>query len=161
MGRYYDTSTGRNGKFMFAVQNSDDPEYMGMGEDPTYIHYYADESDVDKITKRLNEQYEILGIGKDNRLYDMPRKEDGTDNHEAYDKWETKYLHDKVWRAEKFDGLNDEDKKKMHWASDKGDEYVGVEIGEGKCLALARIRLAIKILSDIKDEGYCSLDAEL
>ena len=161
MGRYYDTSTGRNGKFMFAVQNSDDPEYMGMGEDPTYIHYYASDQDKDKITKRLDEQYDILGIDKKNRLYDMPRKDDGSDDFEAYDKWEEKYLHDKVWKYVKHSEQSDEDKKKITWSSNKGSEYVGIEIESGRCLALARIRLAIKILSDINDEGYCSLDAEL
>ena len=50
MGRYYNTNTGRGGKFGFACQNSSDPQdYFGMEEqEPTSITYYADDSDTEK-----------------------------------------------------------------------------------------------------------------
>ena len=70
MGRYYETNTGRRGKFMFGVQSSDDPGYMGMNEqDRSYIDYYADRDDEQKIRNKLDEQYDILGMPKGKRLY--------------------------------------------------------------------------------------------
>lgn len=39
MGRYYNTSSGREGKFMFGVQSSTDAEYFGL--QPCAIQYYA------------------------------------------------------------------------------------------------------------------------
>ena len=161
MGRYYNTSTGREGKFMFGVQPSDDPFYMGMGEDPTYIHYYAGEDDIEVVKKKLDEQYDLLGVDKKDRLYDLPRNKGGTDDTEAYYKWEEEVMHDKIWRSVKREDMTEEEKKQVGWSSIKGDEYTDLEIGKGKCLALARIRLGLIILADIEDEGYCSLDAEL
>lgn len=173
MGRYYNCDSGRSGKFMFAVQNSDDPEFLGMSEDTSTIHYYASEDDVDKITERLNEQYDILTVPKEDRIYVYPKGEDGNDDIAAYDEWEKRVLYSKVWRDVKTSDLDEEEKEKekeggeknkndiaMRWSSEKGDNYVAIERPGGTTLALARIRLALTILSDIKDEGYCSLEAE-
>lgn len=152
MGRYYYTDGGREGKFMFGVQPSDDPEYMGMGEDPSYIEYYASEDDAPKIKQRLDEQYDILGIPKDKRMYYAK-------DAEEYNKYENKELEDKVWikvkddseEAKQFEG------KTKWWCEDKG--YTMYE-RDNMALVLARIRLGVNILSDIKDAGCCSLRAE-
>lgn len=152
MGRYFHTSNGREGKFMFGVQPSTDPEEMGMSEDPTYIQYYASEDDEPKIRKRLDEQYDKLGIPKDKRIYYMK-------NWEEYDKYEKETLEDKVWIKVKSGSKEEEQHKgETKWASDKPDEVMFER--EGMALILARIRLGLVILSDIKDEGYCSLEAE-
>lgn len=151
MGRYYSTSGGREGKFMFAVQSSDDPEYMGMHEEPpSTITYYADEHDTKKIKKKLDEQYDILGVPKEDRIYYCKDEKSGTD-------FEDKVLHDRVFVTVK-DG-DERYKGKVGWYNgQKG--YTDYEI-PGRAICLARIRLALDILSDIKDNGYCSLDAEL
>lgn len=154
MGRYYNTNTGRTGKFMFGVQNSDDPEYMGMSEDPSYIQYYASQDDEPKIRKKLDEQYDILGVPNDKRMYTYG-------DYGEYDKYENSELADRVWVTV---NVNDKDELAKYdgqtrWASDKGNDYVCFE-RSGMALVLARIRLGTTILSDIKDEGYCSLEAE-
>lgn len=156
MGRYYDTDGGREGKFMFGVQSSDDPGYLGMHEqEQSTIEYYADTDDVEDIKAKLNEQYRKLGVPNDKRIYYWK------DRKEAQE-FEDTVLHDKVFitvsrndneAMEKYKGCD-------RWASNKGDDYIDFEI-EGNALALARIRLALDILSDIKDNGYCSLSAEI
>lgn len=152
MGRYYYTDGGREGKFMFGVQPSDDPEYMGMGEDNTTIKYYADEEGKPAILERLNEQYDKLGIPEDKRIYYIK-------NWEEYDKYEKEVLEDKVWIKCKV-GSEEEKKHKgeERWAGDNTDEVMFER--KGMALILSRIRLGLVILSDIKDNGYCSLEAE-
>lgn len=156
MGRYYDTDGGRQGKFMFGVQPSDDPGYMGMHEqEPTTVEYYADEDDVEKITKKLDEQYDIIGIPKNERLYYCK-------DWQEMDKYEREVLHDKIFITVY---AKDETAIKAHggetrWASGKGNDYVDFEI-KGMPIVLARIRLGLDILSDIKDNGFCALNAEL
>lgn len=104
MGRYYETNTGRRGKFMLGVQDSTDPEYMGMNEQERgYIEYLADREDDKK-------------------------------------------------EMEKYKG-------KTRWYCERKG-YVSFEIANN-ALALARIRLATTILSDIREDGECYLQAEL
>lgn len=156
MGRYYMTDNGREGKFMFAVQSSDDPEYLGMHEqERASIDYYADEDDVPDIRKKLDEQYDKLGVPTENRIYYCK-------DYKEMDEYEDKYLHDKVFVSVSHE---DKDAMKEHegetgWASRKGNDYTDYEI-RGNAIALARIRLALNILSDIKDGGSCYLNAEL
>ena len=156
MGRYYNTASGREGKFMFGVQPSDDPGTMGMREqDPTMITYYADEHDRDKIIKNLDDQYDLLGVPKEERIYSYKTRE-------QMNKFEEEVLTDRVFvhvRQDDTEAL----KKYEHasrWCSSKGDDYIDFE-KKGKALCLARVRLALDILSDIEQEGYCTLDAEL
>lgn len=137
---------------MFGVQPSDDPQYMGMSEDPSYIEYYASEDDEPQIRKRLDEQYDILNVPKDKRMYYAK-------DLEEYDKYEREELDHRVWikvkddseEAKQFEG------KTKWYCEDKG--YTMYE-RENMALVLARIRLGVNILSDIKDEGSCSLRAE-
>lgn len=156
MGRYYNTDNGREGKFMFGVQPSSDPEEMGMHEEePTQVDYYADTDDVENIKKKLDEQYDILGVPKEERIYYCKTQQEAME-------FENKSLHDRV-----FVTVNKNDAEAMakhkdetRWASDKGDDYLDFEI-KGRALPLARIRLALDILSDIEDTGSCMLSAEL
>lgn len=155
MGRYYQTDHGREGKFMFGVQPSDDPQVMGMHEqDPTSVYYYADTDDEETIKASLDAQYDILGVPKEERIYYCK------DAKEAYE-YEKRVLEDKVWVSVADDDKETLEKYKdeVKWASDK-EGYTNFEI-KGHALVLARIRLGLDILSDIKDEGFCSLEAEL
>lgn len=151
MGRYYNTDNGREGKFMFGVQSSDDPEYLGMHEEnPSYINYYADTQDVPEIKKKLDEQYDLLDVPKDKRIYYCK-------DYKEMDKFEDEFLHCKVFVTVK-DG-DERYKGQVGWYNGK-EGYTDYEI-PGKAICLARIRLALNILSDIKDTGSCSLEAEL
>ena len=157
MGRYYTTDGGREGKFMFAVQSSDDPELLGMHEqEPTEITYYADEDDAEHIKSMLDREYDALDIPKDKRVYYRDK-----DDYKEWYKYEDEVLHDKV-----FVSVRDDDKETLakhagetRWGSNKSN-YCDFEIN-GNAIHMARIRLAVNILSDIKDNGYCTLDAEL
>ena len=156
MGRYYETETGRTGKFMFGVQSSDDPHYMGMSEqEPTSIDYYADEHDYNRIKRNLDKQYDILNIPKDKRVYYTDK------GWKEWDKYEKEVLYDKVFLSVKQSDKAETDKHKGEtmWHNDK-DGYVSFEI-KGMAIVLARIRLGVAILSDIDDTGECYLNAEL
>lgn len=152
MGRYYHTDNGREGKFMFGVQSSNDPEYMGMSEDPTFIQYYASKDDEPKIKAKLDEQYDILGVPIEKRMYYAK-------DLETYDRYENEELEDKVWVKVK-DGSEEEKQfnGKTKWYCE--DEGYTLYERENMALVLARIRLGVNILSDIKEKGYCSLEAE-
>lgn len=154
MGRYYVTDGGREGKFMLAVQSSDDPELLGM--QPTSITYYADEDNAKNIKSMLDQEYDSLDIPKGKRVYYRDK-----DDYKDWCKYEDEVLHDKV-----FVSVRDDDKETLakhdgetRWGSNKSN-YSDFEIN-GNAIHLARIRLAVDILSDIKDNGYCTLDAEL
>lgn len=156
MGRYYDTDGGRRGKFMFGVQASDDPGYMGMHEqEPISIDYYADADDVEHVKSKLDEQYDILGIPENKRIYYCK-------DNKQMSEYEDKVLHDKVFVTVHKDDKEAKEKYKgkTAWWSGKGNEYTDYEINNN-ALALARIRLALDILSDIEDNTFCSLTAEL
>lgn len=169
MGRFFSTDLGRSGKFIFGVQSSDDPKYLGMEEsERTYIPYYAESDKVETITKKLDEQYDILGVDKKDRIYLIP-KADKDPEHDIwgwaeFNKYEKKYLHDKVWETFKNDEADKAEKKYgkgfTRWGGDEEGVF-DVEKKEGLVLALGRIRLALVILTDIEEQGYCSLEAEL
>lgn len=164
MGRYYNTSTGREGKFMFATQESTDPDYMGMHENQNYLDYYADEDDVETIKAKLDEQYDLLGLPKEKRLYRLPKAELANE-WKAQDKWEKENLHDLIFESFHKKDMEEAHKKygdkAVHWASDKGDDYTDFERNPGLALALARVRLGLTILTDIEEDGCCELRAEL
>lgn len=151
MGRYYNTNRF-DGKFGFAVQSSSDPEIFGMVEqEPSVIDYYlnGDDEAIEKCKQVLDEQYDILGVEQEDRIYTI---------HDESEIWDTLYkkYYDKWFR--------EYDKKKdgemVPYASDKY-ENGAVEIKQGTQLALCRVSLGVKIYTSLVVDGYCSLTAEL
>ena len=60
MGRYYNGDI--NGKFWFGIQSSDDADSFGvMGEQPSILNYYFDESDLDKVQMGIEDCKTKLG----------------------------------------------------------------------------------------------------
>ena len=156
MGRYYNTQTGKEGKFWFAVQPSDDPrtiyhmddvsEYDEEEDYESYSDYES--SDAESIKKHLDEQYDILGVPKEERKY---KCED-----EGEYVWETLA---KYYLTEK---------EPPEDAS--GHVACGYYMGEGKPtmypishakeLAASRVQLGLVIYNTILTEGECLLTAE-
>lgn len=143
MGRYYNTSTGREGKFGFACQNSTDPQdYFGMVE--THITYMADEGDKERIKKKLDLIYDKAGIPEEERVYQL----DGSvDEYQAFHNDYHKYFFEQCEAGE------------GHFAGDNGTTER--EKFDQAHLAQSRLWLGLNILSDINEEGYCDLEAEL
>ena len=143
MGRYYQTNN-HEGKFGFAVQDSNDPEIFGMTEDQSVIHYYMSSDKKDKVKKVLDEQYDILGINKKDRVY--------------------------VYDADKIDhvlGISHD--KNYHDYNKAKDKEIPVAFNDGRVmvannkdieLAEYRVLLGTKIMYDLENDGYCSLEAE-
>ena len=106
------------------------------------------------LTKKLYKEYDKLGVPKEQRIYSY-------DKYEEAIKFEEDVLTDRVFIHVKADDT--EARKKygnITWCSSKGNDYVEYE-KEGMAICLARVRLALDILSDIKKTGYCSLEAEV
>lgn len=60
MGRYY--SGDIEGKFWFAVQDSDDADFFGVrGEQPNTLEYYFDKSNLPDVKKGIAECLKELG----------------------------------------------------------------------------------------------------
>lgn len=166
MGRFYNTNHF-TGKFGFAVQPSDDPgEVFGMEEqDRTEIDYFLDgsEENIRMVKKKLDEQYDILGVPQEKRVYHVESDEDATNKlyyplaTYAYevvplDEYKSKDMiavgGDKEWEAQFYkDGLTEENSR--------------IIAKPEKDLAIFRVYLGVKILSDLESEGECYLTAEL
>ena len=142
MGRYYDTNTGRGGKFGFGCQSSTDPQdFFDMAE--THITYTADEGDKEQIKAKLDTIYDKAGVPVEDRMYQL----DGSDD-------EYKDFHDTLHKY-----FFEPDKTgKGGFAGENGVER---ERFTDAHLCQARLWLGLIILSDINEEGYCELDAEL
>ena len=160
MGRYYSVQTGKEGKFWFAVQPSDDPKtvyHMGeiepddeWDEESGYSDSYTDyeSSDAKKIKKHLDEQYDILGVPKEERKYKC-------ENEGKY-VWEelTKYY------------LTEKEPPKDAMGHMACGYYMGDDrptmypISSEKELAASRVQLGLVIYNTILTEGICMLNAE-
>lgn len=161
MGRYYYCNSGREGKFWFAVQPSTDPkDIYGMNEIPAedcdfdedddgygecYVDYEA--YDGERIKKRLDKQYDILGVPKEERKYEL----------EDVGKY--------VWNDLVKYFLTEEQTKR-----EDGQDTIGYAMGDDKPtmypiskekeLAASRVQLGLVIYNTILTEGECLLTAE-
>lgn len=160
MGRYYSTQTGKEGKFWFAVQPSDDPrtvyhmgeiepddewdEESGYGE--SYIDYEC--GDAERIKKHLDEQYDILGVPKEERKYKLD-----DEGHYVWHDLVKYYLTEEQTKdAEGHMNIG------YHMGDDKPVMY---PIDKEKELAASRVQLGLVIYNTILNEGYCMINAEL
>lgn len=160
MGRYYSVQTGKEGKFWFAVQPSDDPKtvyHMGeiepddeWDEESGYSDSYTDyeSSDAKKIKKHLDEQYDILGVPKGERKYKCEN--------------EGKY----VWEDLVKYYLTEKEPQKDAMGHMACGYYMGDDkptmypISSEKELAASRVQLGLVIYNTILTEGICMLNAE-
>lgn len=158
MGRYYSTETGRDGKFGFGSQPSTDPgDFFEMDEqEPSEITYTLDKNSYDMVKEKVDGLYDKLKVPAEERIYYLKkeRRED-----ELYDLLE-KYAYKKVNRAEvkrynKRDGFE----HATYYNEEKHKTFIDVFEGAGLCCS--RVRLGLVILSDLKDDGFCELRAEL
>lgn len=161
MGRYYYTDTGKEGKFWFAVQPSDDPKTIyGMGEmppddyeeDESYGEAYTDyeSSDDEYVKKQLDIQYDILGVPKDERKYEMDYNDIGT------------YVWDTL---RKYYLTTEEPKPDAQGHTECGyhmgdNEPTHYPISKEKELAASRVDLGLIIYNEIKKNGSCFMTAE-
>lgn len=138
MGRYWNTETGRYGKFAFGEQKTTDPEIFGMERDDSVIYYVMDCSDADKVKAELKKQYDILKVPEKERIW---------------------YINDsKTDTGRYWDYAFKEDENGGYW--NPIAKRCESERFKGANLALCRIGLGLAILTDLEAEGFCSLKAE-
>lgn len=147
MGRYYNTNTGHEGKFGFAVQASDDPKIFGMEElRPSCIDYQleGDEENIKHVKEVISKQYDILGVNKEDRIFELD-----SDKIEAVlEKYRDKNYHE--YDEEKDDGI----------PYSFSDGSIMLPNNRDIPLAECRIQLGLTILDDLEKQGYCFLTAE-
>lgn len=163
MGRYYYEQTGKQGKFWFAVQPSDDPKTIyGMSEvEPdddwdedendgygeSYIDYES--SNDEYVKKQLDRQYDILGVPKEGRKYEC-------DDENAY-----------VWEDLAKYYLTEQEPQEDESGYRVSGYYMGdneptmYPISKEKELAASRVQLGLVIYNSIKKDGSCLLTADL
>lgn len=157
MGRYYHNQFGEEGKFWFGVQPSEDPATVFGATDVTetdsedYDEDYADYdiSDDEFVKKKLDEQYDILGVPKDKRRYRID-----TDKRGKYIWGE---LFDYIFsyeKPEKYDGI-------PYGDFEDGKHITYYALSREKELAASRVSLGLFILNTIYRDGVCSMTAEL
>lgn len=138
MGRYYTTATGREGKFGVACQSSTDPaDYFGMAE--SRITYVAGEGDAKHIKQKLNEIYDKARVPEQERTYQL-----SDEYKQFYDSYH-KYFFETC--------------EKGHFAGENGTTER--ETFPNAHLAMSRLWLGLVVLTDINEDGYCELEAEL
>lgn len=158
MGRYYHSSQGREGKFSVGRQPSTDPgNFFGLEEqEPSEIEYFASKEQEGEIKSKVDELYDKLEVPKEKRVYYYS-------GDEPLDGWYNmmeQYAYDKINNAElkRYEQLRGETQDQFY-CSDKNKTLI--EKFKGSSLCVARIKLGITILSDIKDSGECWLTADL
>ena len=130
MGRYYHGDI--EGKFWFAVQSSNDADFFGVEGEPTYLNYYFNDQDKDKVHEGIVKLDKSLGRYK-KLLDEFFESREGYNNEQL-----TKFL---------------DEKNHPHCHS---EEEVKVYLK-----LYARLHLGNKIYDCILDKGYCNFEAEL
>lgn len=143
MGRYYNTNSGRGGKFGFGCQSSSDPrDFFGMIEqEPNTITYWAEDEDYDGIKEKLDEVYNQAKVPQEERIYELFGGEN--EYQEFHDKFH-KYFFEPCENGN-FAGENGTEKER----------FANAHLGQ------SRLWLGLVILTDPSEDGYCELDAEL
>lgn len=144
MGRYYNTNTGREGKFGFGCQSSTDPkDYFGMYEGGRVIYQIGDE-DAGKIERKIEKIYDMAKVPDEERIYKLC----GGGETKEYDDFHNRY-HKYFFEPRANGGF-----------AGNNNTTEG-EIFDNAYLWSSRLWLGLVILTDLKEEGYCELEAEL
>ena len=157
MGRYYTSETGRSGKFALGKQPSADPgNFFGMEEmQPNEIIYALEKDKYDMVKKKVDGLYVQLKVPKEERIYYL-KKDDEEKLLDLFDKYAYKKVNNaEIKRYNKIDGFEHQ----TYYCEDKNKTVI--DAFEDAGLYCSRVRLGLVILSDLQDDDYCELRAEL
>ena len=158
MGRYYESETGRSGKFALGKQPSTDPgNFFGMEElEPNEITYVLEKDNYDMVKEKVDSLYDQLKVPKKERIYYIKKEGEKDKISDLFDKYAYKKVNNaEVKRYNKIDGFEHQ----TYYCEEKNKTIIDVFEGAGLCRS--RVRLGLVILSDLQDDGYCELRAEL
>lgn len=159
MGRYFQTETGRDGKFGFGSQPSTDPgDFFEMEEqEPNEITYTLDKNNYDMVKEKVDELYDKLNVPAEERIYYLKKEREKEDKlGDLLEKYAYKKVNNaEVKRYNKIDGFE----HSTYYNEEKHKTFIDVFEGAGLCCS--RVKLGLVILSDLQDDGFCELTAEL
>lgn len=158
MGRYFESETGRSGKFALGRQPSTDPsDFFGMEEmQPNEITYTMEKDNYDMVKKKVDSLYDQLKVPKEERIYYMKKDVEEEELLDLFDKYAYKKVNNaEVKRYNKIDGFEHQ----TYYCEEKNKTII--DVIEDSALYCSRVRLGLVILSDLQDDGYCELRAEL
>ena len=175
MGRYYNTQTGRSGKFGVCIQSSMDArDFFGASEsglmDESTGEFFIGKDQKEELKGKIDELYDKLEVPKEKRVYYLQnnRFPSNTDKgvsegefHDLLNDYTLIIVHrNEVKRYNKRDGY-----EHNSWYSERaeaaGKHMTAIESREGATLCGCRLYLGLTMLSDIEDTGECWLTAEL
>ena len=157
MGRYYESETGRSGKFALGKQPSNDPgSFFGMEEmQPNEITYTLEKDNYDMVKKKVDMLYDQLKVPKEERIYYL-KKDDEDKLGDLLEKYAYKKVNNaEIKRYNKIDGFE----RQTYYCEEKNKTIIDMFEDAGLCCS--RVRLGLVILSDLQDDDYCELRAEL
>ena len=157
MGRYYESQTGRSGKFALGKQPSNDPgSFFSMEEmQPNEITYTLEKDNYDMVKKKVDMLYDQLKVPKEERIYYL-KKDDEDKLGDLLEKYAYKKVNNaEIKRYNKIDGFE----RQTYYCEEKNKTIIDMFEDAGLCCS--RVRLGLVILSDLQDDDYCELRAEL
>ena len=157
MSRYYTSETGRSGKFALCKQPSADPgDFFGMEEmQPNEIIYTIEKDNYDMVKKKVDWLYDKLKIPKEERIYYL-KKDEEVKLGDLLEKYAYKKVNNaEIKRYNKIDGFEHQ----TYYCEEKNKTVI--DAFEDAGLYCSRVRLGLVILSDLQDDDYCELRAEL
>lgn len=159
MGRYFQTETGRDGKFGFGSQPSTDPgDFFEMDEqEPSEIVYALDKNNYDMVKEKVDGLYDKLKVPAEERIYYLKKEKEKEDKlGDLLEKYAYKKVNNaEVKRYDRIDGFE----HRTYYNEEKHRTFIDAFEGAGLCCS--RVRLGLVILSDLQDDGFCELRAEL
>lgn len=158
MGRYYSTACEREGKFGFGSQPSTDPgDFFEMEEqEPNEITYTIEKNNYDMVKEKVDGLYDKLKVPAEERIYYLKKEKEKDKLGDLLEKYAYKKVNNaEVKRYNKRDGFE----HVTYYNEEKHKVFIDAFEGAGLCCS--RIRLGLVILSDLQDDGFCELTAEL
>lgn len=158
MGRFYESETGRSGKFTLCRQPSTDPgDFFGMEEmQPNEITYTMEKDNYDMVKEKVDSLYDQLKVPNEKRIYYLKKDDEEKKLLDLFDKYAYKKVNNaEVKRYNKIDGFEHQ----TYYCEEKNKTII--DVIEDSALYCSRVRLGLVILSDLQDDGYCELRAEL
>lgn len=123
---------------------------------PNEITYTLEKDNYDMVKKKVDGLYDKLKVPKEERIYYM-KKEGGEEKLlDLFDKYAYKKVNNaEIKRYNKLDGFEHQ----IYYCEEKNKTIIDAFKDAGLCCS--RVRLGLVILSDLQDDDYCELKAEL
>ena len=125
-------------------------------QEPNEITYMLDKNNYDMVKEKVDGLYDKLKVPAEERIYYLEKEKEKDKLGDLLEKYAYKKVNSaEVKRYNERDGFE----HVTYYNEEKHKVFIDVFEGAGLCCS--RIRLGLVILSDLQDDGFCELRAEL